>query len=76
MTAYKLYCLDDQGHIRSRIDFVGDTDEAAIAHVHQHHFDSAYEIWDLGRIVARMPRTGPLERFASPLWTKSMQWAL
>jgi hypothetical protein len=59
MPAYKLYCLDDQGHIKSRIEFVGDNDEAAIAHVRQHHFDSACEIWDLGRLVARMPRIGP-----------------
>jgi hypothetical protein len=59
MTAYKLYCLDDQGHITSRIEFVGDCDEAAIAHVRQHHFDSACEIWDLARLVVRMPRNGP-----------------
>ncbi|WP_010163030.1 hypothetical protein [Sphingomonas sp. PAMC 26617] len=56
MAAYKLYCLDDQGHITSRIEFVGDGDEAAIAHVRQHQFSSACEIWELGRLVARMPK--------------------
>jgi hypothetical protein len=64
MSAYKLYCLDDQGHITSRIEFVGDGDEAAIAHVQQHKFNSAWEIWDLGRLVARMPRNGPIKQFA------------
>ncbi|WP_277967655.1 hypothetical protein [Sphingomonas echinoides] len=65
MAAYKLYCLDDQGRITSRIEFVGDSDEAAITHVRQHHFNSDCEIWDLGRLVAKIARSSPVYRVAS-----------
>lgn len=63
MANYKLYCLDDRGHITSRLDFTGDSDEAAIAHVQKHHFQSDCEIWQLGRMVARVLKSRPVERF-------------
>lgn len=73
MAAYKLYCLDNQGHITSRIDFAGDCDGAAIAHVRQHNFDSGWEIWVLGRLVAKNGKEGPIQQFASTAGSKTVQ---
>lgn len=64
MADYNLYCLDEEGHINSRLDFTSQSDDSALAHIQQHYFGSDCEIWQSGRIVAKVPKKkGPVERF-------------
>lgn len=69
MVYYNLYFIDVDGHITGRLDFCGEDDDAAIAHVQQHHCASECEIWQSGRIVAKVPRIGPVERFET--WVRA-----
>ncbi|MBA2918305.1 hypothetical protein GON01_04870 [Sphingomonas sp. MAH-20] len=55
MAGYRLFCLDDGGHIIDRRDFDADDDEAAIAFARASFSHSHCELWELGRKVALIP---------------------
>jgi len=55
VASYRLFCLDDGGHINHRHDFDADDDEAAVAFARTAFPDSTCEIWELGRKVALIP---------------------
>ena len=52
MASYRLFCLDDGGHICHRQDFDAEGDEAAIEFARAAFPDDTCEIWELGRKVA------------------------
>ena len=51
---YRYYCLDSTGHLHSAQWFKADSDEAAVAQVEIMHPDSLCEIWQGGRLVAKL----------------------
>lgn len=55
MASYRLFCLDDGGHICHRHDFDADGDDAAIDLARANFPDTICEIWELGRRVAVIP---------------------
>ncbi|WP_046348129.1 hypothetical protein [Sphingomonas changbaiensis] len=52
MAGYRLFCLDEGGHISDRRDFDADDDDAAIAFARATYAHSNCELWELGRRVA------------------------
>jgi hypothetical protein len=52
LAGYRLFCLDDGGHIVDRRDFDAEDDEAAIAAARADCPHSRSELWELGRRVA------------------------
>lgn len=54
MPLFRLYCLDNTQHITRREDFDAADDQAAVAYAEATHPDSNCEIWELGRLVARI----------------------
>jgi hypothetical protein len=55
---YRLFCLDEKNRIQHREDFEADDDVAAVAHARERYPTTGYEIWELGRLVARIPLHG------------------
>ena len=55
MADYRLYCLDGAGRIGSGEWIEADSDEAAIALVKAKKLNVRCEIWDRGRLVAKVP---------------------
>lgn len=55
MAGYRLYCLDGRGHIQQREDFDAADDDAAIGYAQRTFPESLCELWELGRLVARLP---------------------
>ena len=55
MAGYRLFCLDEGGHIVDRHDFDAEDDAAAIALAQATWSDTDCEIWELGRRVATIP---------------------
>ena len=55
MASYRLFCLDDGGHICHRQDFDAEGDEAATEFARATFPECTCEIWELGRRVALIP---------------------
>lgn len=55
MASYRLFCLDEGGHIRERHDFDADDDNDAVAFARARFPTSDCELWELGRKVALVP---------------------
>ncbi|HEU4967847.1 hypothetical protein, partial [Sphingomonas sp.] len=52
MAGYRLFCLDEGGHIVDRVDFDAGDDDAAITIARKTFGHSRSELWELGRRVA------------------------
>jgi hypothetical protein len=62
MEGYRLYFLDDHGHIRHAKDLSCSSDQAAIEMVEQHRDGSDMELWQRDRLVkaiSKTPSPGP-----------------
>jgi hypothetical protein len=55
MAGYRLFCLDEGGHIVDRVDFDAPDDDAAIAVARTTYAHHSCELWELGRRVALIP---------------------
>jgi hypothetical protein len=55
MAGYRLFCLDEGGHITDRRDFDAEDDDAAIAVARTTYAHTRCELWELGRRVALIP---------------------
>lgn len=56
MTEYRLYRVDEEGHIQGGpVIITCENDEAAIAQAKQYVDGVAIEVWDLARRVAVLP---------------------
>ena len=56
MADYRIYFLDDDGHIRGVISFLSEDDADALKHAKQYMDGRDLELWNLGRLVQRLPR--------------------
>jgi hypothetical protein len=54
MAEYRLYFFDREGHIRHRVEFECDTDEAALAEVDRHSDGRALELWRGTQLVRQI----------------------
>jgi len=56
MPDYRLYCLDERGHIHHPHDFRADDDAAALtAATDREHPQRDSELWQGARMVAKLP---------------------
>jgi hypothetical protein len=55
MADYRLYFMDEQGHIRRALEFVCDDDAEAIQRAEQHVDGLDLELWQRDRVVAKLP---------------------
>ncbi len=59
MTDYRLYFLDDKGHIRDVVELECPDDDQAISDA-QHHVDGMdLELWQRARMVTKLPARPP-----------------
>ena len=58
MSYYKIYILDLNRRIRLAYDFHGADDASALEESKKHSGESAIEIWEQSRLVARIERGG------------------
>jgi hypothetical protein len=56
MNLYRLYFLDDEDHIRHRVDFHCNSDDQAIEAVAAHVDGRAMELWEVDRFIRRFPK--------------------
>jgi hypothetical protein len=54
MQGYRAYLLGIDGHIRERMELESETDQEAVAKAREHFNDSAIEVWQGVRIVAKL----------------------
>jgi hypothetical protein len=54
MSSYRLYFVNDQGHIARAQAFEAASDEAALAFAEEIAFGERAELWDRGRMVAQL----------------------
>ena len=55
MGHYRLYFLDEQGHIKRPLDLECETDEDALEAASQHRHQHGTELWEGKRLVGRIP---------------------
>ena len=55
MASYRIYYLDDQGHIAHAIEFVLESDAEARAAAEAQRDGRAMELWNLSRVVEKYP---------------------
>jgi hypothetical protein len=55
MADYRLYFLDDAGHIRGVISYLSENDDTALEEAKQHVDGRDLELWNLGRLVRKLP---------------------
>ena len=60
MAEYKLYCLDEEGRIMRRHEFVASGDEPAMELASNHFPDFRCELWNGTRKVAVIPAHRPV----------------
>jgi hypothetical protein len=53
--SYRLFCLDEGGHICHRHDFDADSDDDAIEFARATFPENTCEIWELGRKIMVSP---------------------
>jgi hypothetical protein len=69
MTYYRLYCVNGGGKIEAAEWIEASNDEDAIMIARARRPTSTCELWDHGRLIAHVPRQGPMAFFvpaASP----------
>ncbi len=59
MPGYRLYYLDEAGHIKAALELAYVSDQEAIAKTAEHADGRAMELWQRDRVVAKFPATGP-----------------
>ena len=83
MTHYRLYLLDDEGHIRRGIDLDCADDDEAVATAAAYVDGCAVEVWEKTRRVRRLPASNaPSDRIADAqpgpaqdLFSVELDWA-
>lgn len=58
MPEYRLYCLNDHGGFTRSLEIEAKSDEDALAQAREMKLDVACELWNRGRLVAKLPPTG------------------
>ena len=53
MSSYRLYFLDNHGHIRSVESFECETEAEALQIAERHHQGQALELWNRARLVQK-----------------------
>lgn len=55
MAGYRLYFLDDTGHIRDADEWESEHDDHALAEAETRHDGRAMELWSGARVVSKLP---------------------
>jgi len=58
MSGYKIYILDEKGHITLSYNFQGPDDLSALEESKKHSNNSAIEVWSGSRLVACIEQVG------------------
>jgi hypothetical protein len=53
---YRLYFMNDKGHITDAVELLCDDDEKALDTAEQYRDGRDLELWQLGRCVKKIPR--------------------
>jgi hypothetical protein len=62
MREYRLYCLNEQGKITASHEITASSDEDAVAQAKAMELPARCELWDHGRMVAKLDAHVPPRR--------------